>query len=97
MLFDLRALRIAISCGDAVLRYYAYRRAMVEKVVAVLKDYPIESSHLLQSELAVLSGSEKNFDNHTVFAVTFKDGSTFAFGFSDEWITLGTGVREEAW
>ena len=79
-----------LSIKEIEVRQYPYRSANLKNVIC-----EIERDEKLEGFLSQKSG--KAIDNHTLYQVSYKDGSSFGIMCSDLSMRIGLIVEENCW
>ena len=79
-----------IDTKEATVKQYSYRSARIRHLLL-----QIERNDKLEKLLS--NKANKQTDNHTLYEVTFADGSTFAIECSDSAMRIGVGVSVASW
>ena len=80
----------SVMCSDASVRQYGYRQALPVRPL-----FHIERDKEFEEMLAEKAG--KKMDNHTLYEITYPDGTSFSIKFSDSRMYIGLGVDERPW
>lgn len=75
---------------DASVRQYRYRRALEARCL-----FQIERERQFEEFLAEKAGGK--IDNHTLYQITYPDGTSFSIRCSDAYMYIGLGVNECCW
>lgn len=86
----IRDMKHQIEATGATVKQYSYRSASIRHILL-----QIERNDDLESFLA--NKANKQTDNHTLYEVTFADGSTFAIECSDFAMRIGIGISIGSW
>ena len=90
---NFRNLLNSLKREDVQVKFYQYRTARLRNVIMVVERD--KQAKRLQEMLA--KKVERDYDNHTVYEITYEDGMTFGVMFHDFQVYIGLGITEERW